>query len=1448
MTEQSSKGYFSPDHDFFYYRNLTFYVDYNLKRKKTSIVLCSRTGKLTIKTNKIKDKNNKIFRDLIDQCYDKLITQYNELLSKIDLVSQEALAKCAYKNNDLFYIWGMPFILEVHEKSAIESIYTQEPKQVVQNAIAEDKSRFYQKYEILRQRGYYHQQALENMPRMENGYLTLPAKCLLKSSLYPPDLKTLYCANPDHDAFAPAEVFDTYRQLAYQTLLDAEEKIKAGYFIDNDYIIDSLNTMIKECYQRECCFDLSLAFTQATKINDLVEIKQDFKCADKVSQQYCNYILKLLRIVYEQNYYPQLVQERLNYQAYPQLFEQNKPYMYKGKNIEEYFKVYCDQDNAQSEPSPIDVFFNSRLRFGDLARDRFKNFKRDPFWVKEEEYEDFSFANVIDYLFPPPVEKDPGFNWFKTLNWSVGIKEEVNPAKLEVKSHAQDFYAFLPQDYQYDFLPCKLTEQQAQDLMLGKALSLETKPNLDLSLNHTDLTSEAQSLNAVSNATTYCKELSDEQTLCSISNNQGFIASEQNKSEAKILSGDQTQADLSGQEQSIAQTELSNAKPELCSTKEEDKLIEQNIKLALEEQNTVQTAKKSFKEEIEAKEHKIKEDILSNMCKNTVTANLNYLDIYNQNCNANIEPYLLSKEETILDAILEHANVEYEQKYAPKLQEHILDMRSSFLCHLYYLEIYYLQLKGKYQQALELIDLIVHRKILPLYQRSDNFKEIFSLQELIDFPVKLDLHRFDQSDTEFENSFIERSLLQEDLNFLRKCQVKEDRLIALCVYKDVIIRADPLILLRPLSTQESQKEEFIGLFVKHQDLIRVEKLKAIRSFHLEYKQFFENNLISQYSNNTQREIAQKIYEQQLQEKQAHAQTQEDLIQPEFTKQESTQTQALEPTSKSGQEQVLTPSQQQDLAQVQNQDLVLKPEFMQEQTCLQSKLNGVEAKPEVQARVEANQDDIKLSEQEQLNGDQNQDTYTMYDNFMDFHTIKKMVDHNLIKIEEPREGFTLKADGTKRKKPLSDFEIDLALEIEAKRKISDDFMEHINDPLELQSLEPGGRFKVQKSQEQEAKQKEAIAKTREALEQKRKYNQNLLEQVVNLYPSIQISPEQMQELNLATEQNSNEHEIVLKEEEPDLNDSSEFDLEPKLKEEDEEDLEFLNYVSPQLYAPIDSSLIQIVYIDGKPHMKVLASEEQKQKNIKQYKSQASAQAQYQELLCQSISYEYGHKDGTFRGEPRIGEGLVRTLFADGEEIDPSLALIGYISPLFKNKESINVEHMNHYLEPKGAQMVAHNAYNVLLSQREEKPVTMIKTLVKPGRLIVNLKGRWSKKKCKELIDAYLTQQVQELMPILGESFVNSKVYQQNFNDLRPGQYQVQNMSPYGSCMLATGDIILNTMLATLPYHCITAIFAHELCHLKIDSHNTQFHALLRKLFPDTKQTHEDLALTNVYINK
>lgn len=70
----------------------------------------------------------------------------------------------------------------------------------------------------------------------------------------------------------------------------------------------------------------------------------------------------------------------------------------------------------------------------------------------------------------------------------------------------------------------------------------------------------------------------------------------------------------------------------------------------------------------------------------------------------------------------------------------------------------------------------------------------------------------------------------------------------------------------------------------------------------------------------------------------------------------------------------------------------------------------------------------------------------------------------------------------------------------------------------------------------------------------------------------------------------------------------------------------------------------------------------------------------------------------------------------------------------------------------------------------------------------------------------------------------------------GELRVRDMkSRWGSCNVRTGDITLSLRLAEKPRACLHYVLTHELCHLRVPGHGSEFWRLMDGFYPDWKRT-------------
>ena len=92
--------------------------------------------------------------------------------------------------------------------------------------------------------------------------------------------------------------------------------------------------------------------------------------------------------------------------------------------------------------------------------------------------------------------------------------------------------------------------------------------------------------------------------------------------------------------------------------------------------------------------------------------------------------------------------------------------------------------------------------------------------------------------------------------------------------------------------------------------------------------------------------------------------------------------------------------------------------------------------------------------------------------------------------------------------------------------------------------------------------------------------------------------------------------------------------------------------------------------------------------------------------------------------------------------------------------------------------------------------------------------------RKVVEACVPALVAEWEPILG---------------VKAGKLAYRNMkSRWGSCQPTTGRICINVRLALYPPECLEYVVVHELCHLLVNGHGPEFHALMDRVMPDWRK--------------
>ena len=109
------------------------------------------------------------------------------------------------------------------------------------------------------------------------------------------------------------------------------------------------------------------------------------------------------------------------------------------------------------------------------------------------------------------------------------------------------------------------------------------------------------------------------------------------------------------------------------------------------------------------------------------------------------------------------------------------------------------------------------------------------------------------------------------------------------------------------------------------------------------------------------------------------------------------------------------------------------------------------------------------------------------------------------------------------------------------------------------------------------------------------------------------------------------------------------------------------------------------------------------------------------------------------------------------------------------------------------------------------------------------------KVKDLLDEWYKEHARTIFSRrLEECYIRAKKLNVPFPDTR-----LRKMSKrWGSCS-KSGDILLNTALVKTSVYCIDYVIMHELCHLKVHTHNSVYFKLLSKYMPDWEKRKDRL---------
>ena len=94
-----------------------------------------------------------------------------------DTVSYLAQKQRTFKENDLIYVWGLPYFLHVETGADEERLEFTKPQQVILGRVPYGTSRYTERFHALARKGYLNPEALRSLPWVIEGRLVLPKHC-----------------------------------------------------------------------------------------------------------------------------------------------------------------------------------------------------------------------------------------------------------------------------------------------------------------------------------------------------------------------------------------------------------------------------------------------------------------------------------------------------------------------------------------------------------------------------------------------------------------------------------------------------------------------------------------------------------------------------------------------------------------------------------------------------------------------------------------------------------------------------------------------------------------------------------------------------------------------------------------------------------------------------------------------------------------------------------------------------------------------------------------------------------------------------------------------------------------------------------------------------------------------------------------------------------------------
>ena len=187
----------------FVYQDLTFKVHTNGNLATIKFVIDLK-GDVQIRINPKFTWG--LIQTTVARYYDWCLQEQVRRYSQFDLTSVKAQRTRTLVNQDLVYLWGLPYFIHLNPYSGQEErvAIRSRPSQVTPVLVPKGRSRYSAKFYYLLHHGYLHRAALDNLPVLNQEQWLLPRKCLwgnphdfiryplLSQALLDPKLSAIY--------------------------------------------------------------------------------------------------------------------------------------------------------------------------------------------------------------------------------------------------------------------------------------------------------------------------------------------------------------------------------------------------------------------------------------------------------------------------------------------------------------------------------------------------------------------------------------------------------------------------------------------------------------------------------------------------------------------------------------------------------------------------------------------------------------------------------------------------------------------------------------------------------------------------------------------------------------------------------------------------------------------------------------------------------------------------------------------------------------------------------------------------------------------------------------------------------------------------------------------------------------------------------------------------------